>query len=63
MALRFRARKQIRLGPVVWNFTQHGYSGWGLRLGPWRWSAKTGRHNLNTPGLGGVNWGGKGRRR
>lgn len=59
MALRFRARKQINLGPVRLHFTQHGYTGYSLHVGPWTWSARTGRHSLNTPGPGGFTWGGR----
>lgn len=59
MALRFHARKTIRLGPVRLHFTEHGYTGWGLKVGPWTWSARTGRHHLDTPGPGSVNWGGR----
>lgn len=61
--LRFRARKTIRLGPLYWTFTQAGYTGWGIRVGPWRWSARSGRHSLNTPGIGGVTWGGRRKQR
>lgn len=55
--MRFRARKTIRLGPVRLNFTQNGYSGWGLKVGRWTWNARTGRHSIDTPGPGGVSWG------
>ncbi|WP_219413940.1 DUF4236 domain-containing protein [Pseudonocardia nigra] len=58
----FRARKTIRLGPLRFHFTQRGFSSWGLKLGSWTWNAKTGRHTLDTPGPGGVTFGGRRRR-
>jgi hypothetical protein len=57
--MRFRARKALRFGPLVVNFTQSGYSSWGLRFWRWSWNAKTGRSTFDTPGPGSVNWGGK----
>lgn len=57
--MRFRARKTIRLGPFRWFFTQSGYRGWGVQVGRWRWAARSGRHSFDTPGIGGVTWGGR----
>lgn len=59
MGIRFRARKTLRLGPLRLNFTQRGFSSWGLKVGPWSWNAKTRRQSLDTPGPGGLHWGGK----
>jgi hypothetical protein len=58
----FRARKTIRLGPIRLNFTQNGFSSWGLKIGPWSWNAKTGRHTLDTPGPGSLHTRGRRRR-
>lgn len=59
----FRLRKTVRLGPLKLNFTQRGYSGWGLQVGPWSWSARTGKHSIDTPGPGSIQLGGRKRRR
>lgn len=56
--MRFRARKTVRIGPVKLNFTQSGFSSWGIQIGPWSWNAKTRRNHLDTPGPGGISWGG-----
>lgn len=58
MSLGFRGRKTIRIGPVRLHFSQRGYTGWGLKIGRWTWSARTGKHSLDTPGFGSVQWGG-----
>ena len=55
--MRFRARKTVTLGPVRLHFTERGYTGWGLKVGPWTWSARTGRHSVDTPGPGSVHFG------
>lgn len=60
--MRFRMRKSITLGPIRWRFSERGYTGWGLRIGRWSWSARTRRHSFDTPGPGGVTWGGRRRR-
>jgi hypothetical protein len=60
MALRFRARKTVRLGPVRLNFTQSGFSSWGLGVGRWSWNSRTGQQRFDTPGPGGLVWGGRG---
>lgn len=59
--MRFRARKTVRLGPVVLHFTQRGFSSWGLSIGPWTWNAKTRRHTVDTPGPGSITFGGRNR--
>lgn len=55
--IRFRARKTIRLGPLRLNFSQAGFTSWAIRIGPWTWNARTRRHSVDTPGIGGVSWG------
>jgi hypothetical protein len=61
--VRYRARKTIRLGPVRLHFSERGFTGWGLRVGRWSWSATTGKHRIDTPGIGSVELGGPKRRR
>lgn len=63
MGFRYRARKTLRLGPLRLHFTERGYTGWGLKVGPWTWSARTGQHSINTPGWGGFRTTGRRRRR
>jgi Protein of unknown function (DUF4236) len=48
MGLLFRSRK--RLGPLVLNFTQRGFSSWGLKIGPWSWNSRTRAHRVDLPG-------------
>ena len=55
-AVRFSARKSVRVGPLVLRFTESGYQGWSVRVGRWTWNPRTGRHSLNTPGPGGLTW-------
>ncbi|MBW0090509.1 DUF4236 domain-containing protein [Pseudonocardia sp. KRD-184] len=55
----FRLRKTIPLGPLRLHLNQAGRITWGLKIGPWTWSATTRRHTLNTPGPGSVSWPGR----
>lgn len=48
----FKLRKRWRIGPLVLNFTQRGFSSWGLKIGPWSWNAKTHKTTIDTPGPG-----------
>ena len=48
MALRFR--KQFRVGPFRWHFTQAGYSSWSVKIGPWSWNSRARRHRVDLPG-------------
>lgn len=61
--MRFRARKSIRIGLprfcIKWNFTQRGYTGWGIRVWRWTYSNRTKQHSFDTPGWGHVIWGGR----
>lgn len=61
--MRFRARKTLRLGPVIVHLTQRGVSSWGLRVGRWSWNARTRRHTIDTPGPGSVTFTNPQRRR
>lgn len=45
-----RFRKQIRFGPFSLNFTQNGFSSWGVKVGPWSWNSRTRRHRSDLPG-------------
>jgi hypothetical protein len=60
--MRFRARKTFRFGPLRFNFTQSGFSSWGVQIGRWSWNAKTRRHYIDTPGPGGFQSSGRRRR-
>lgn len=59
--MRYRMRRTVKIGPVRLNFTQRGFTSWGLKIGPWAWNARTGAHSLDTPGPGGLR--SRGRRR
>lgn len=56
--MKFRARKTVPLGPVKLHFTEHGYSSWSLKLGPYSWNSRTGKSHVDTPGPGSVEFGG-----
>lgn len=60
--MRFRLRKTLRFGPFKVHFNERGYSGWGVKVGPWSWSASTGKHTVDTPGPGYVQTRGRARR-
>lgn len=62
MSIRFRARKTVRVWPFYWNFSTNGFTSWGIRI--WRYNRNfaRGTSSFNTPGLGSLHWGGKGRR-
>jgi hypothetical protein len=57
--MRFRFRKSKQLGPLRLNFTEHGFSSWGLHIGPWSWNSRTRRQTFDTPGPGYVEFGGR----
>lgn len=50
----FRARKTFRIGLpwlcVRFNFTQSGFTSWGIHVLAWSWNAKTRRHSVDLPG-------------
>lgn len=57
--MRFRARKTVRLGPLRLNFTQKGFSSYSIRVWRYTWNSRTRQNRFDTPGWGGVVWGGK----
>jgi hypothetical protein len=57
--MRFNFRKRVRFGPLFFNFTKRGFTGWGIKLWRFTWSARTRRSTFDTPGPGSVSWGGK----
>ncbi|WP_127501860.1 DUF4236 domain-containing protein [Actinoplanes solisilvae] len=48
MGLVFRKRKKF--GPLILNFTENGYSSWGLKIGRWSWNSRTRAHRYDLPG-------------
>lgn len=61
--MRFNWRKAVAVGPLRLRFSNGRFTGWGLQVGPWTWSARTGRHSIDTPGPGSIQLGGRKRRR
>jgi hypothetical protein len=57
--MRFRYRRSFRFGPLRFNFTQKGFSSWGLTIGRWSWNSRTRRHTVDTPGPGHLESGGR----
>lgn len=57
--MRFNFRKRVRIWPFVFNFGTRGFTGWGIKVWRYSWSARTRRHTFDTPGPGSVTWGGK----
>lgn len=51
--MRFRARKTFRIGPLFANFSQRGFTSWGIRIGPYTWNATRRTSSIDTPGIGG----------
>ena len=45
-----RMRKTLRVGPIRLHFTQHGYSSWSVKFGPWSWNSRTRRQPFDLPG-------------
>ncbi len=45
-----RARNTFRVGPIRLNFTQGGFTSWGVQVGPWSWNACTRRQSVDLPG-------------
>lgn len=46
----FTFRKRLRLGPLVFNFGRHGFTSWGIRVGPFSWNARTRATSVDLPG-------------
>ncbi len=60
-AMRFRARKRVRIGPVVlyFGFPPLRMTSWGLHVWRWTWNARTRKQTFDTPGPGSLQWGDK----
>lgn len=61
--MKFHFRKTWRPGPFRITITEKLRSTWGVRAGRYGYNPKTGKHTFDTPGPGGVSWGGRSRRR
>ncbi len=48
MPIVYRSRKKI--GPLVLNFTENGYSSFSLKIGKWSWNSRTRAHRYDLPG-------------
>jgi hypothetical protein len=48
MGLMFRKRKKI--GPLVFNFTENGFSSWSIKLGRWSWNSRSRTQRYDLPG-------------
>ncbi|MDN3354026.1 DUF4236 domain-containing protein [Actinomadura sp. DC4] len=48
MGIEFRKRK--RVGPLIFNFTEHGFSSWSVKIGRWSWNSRTRAHRYDLPG-------------
>jgi len=48
MGVMFRSRKKI--GPIILNFTQKGFSSWSVKIGRWSWNSKARAHRVDLPG-------------
>lgn len=63
MAFRFRARKTFRLGPLFANFSQNGFTSWGIRVGRFTRNFTRGTTSIDTPGIGSFRSSGRRRQR
>lgn len=52
--MKFKFRKSQKIGPIKLNFTERGFSSWGIKIGPFSWSSKTRKKKIDTPGPGHV---------
>jgi hypothetical protein len=57
--MRYRFRTSRHIGPFRLNFTEHGFSSWGVQIWRWTWNSRTGRQTFDTPGPGYVEFGGR----
>ena len=48
MGLMFRKRK--RIGPIILNFTENGFSSWSIKIGRWSWNSRARAHRVDLPG-------------
>lgn len=60
--MRFKMRRTRYFGPLRLTINQSGRVTWGLKIGPWSWSAATRKHTIDTPGPGYVQTSGRKRR-
>lgn len=60
--MKFRARKQLRLGPFRVNLTQRGLSSVTFKIGRFSHNFRSGRNTFDTPGPGSISWQGRSRR-
>lgn len=48
MGVIFRKRKKI--GPIILNFTENGFSSWSIKIGRWSWNSRARAHRVDLPG-------------
>lgn len=59
--MRFRLRGRKHFGPFYINYTQRGFTSWGIRLGPFTKNFTRGTSSIDTPGPGSLHFDRKGR--
>ena len=48
MGLMFRSRRKF--GPLIFNFTEHGFSSWSIKIGRWSWNSRSRANRVDLPG-------------
>jgi hypothetical protein len=48
MGVMFRKRQKI--GPLILNFTENGFSSWSIKIGRWSWNSRARAHRVDLPG-------------
>jgi hypothetical protein len=48
MPIQYRSRKKF--GPFRFNFTEHGFSSWSFKVGPWSWNSRSRANRVDLPG-------------
>ena len=48
MGIQYRSRKKF--GPLILNFTEHGFSSWSFKIGRWSWNSRSRAHRVDLPG-------------
>ncbi|GAA4621028.1 hypothetical protein GCM10023196_007290 [Actinoallomurus vinaceus] len=43
-------RKRQKFGPLILNFTEHGFSSWSIKIGRWSWNSRARAHRVDLPG-------------
>jgi hypothetical protein len=43
-------RKHKRFGPLIFHFTENGFSSWSFKIGRWSWNSRTRAHRVDLPG-------------